>query len=111
MCARSNSASLFKTSVQVLTPVFPRRFNQLEDKITLIKGRIEDVSLPVEKVDIIISEWMVSTCLTFTDSLTVPEETYCWLKLVLTYNMSAQLKMLLLAVKLLTLSEFIFKCQ
>jgi hypothetical protein len=37
------------------------RANQLEDKITLIKGRIEDISLPVEKVDIIISEWMVST--------------------------------------------------
>ncbi|XP_026176081.1 protein arginine N-methyltransferase 3 isoform X2 [Mastacembelus armatus] len=34
------------------------RSNHLEDKITLIKGRIEDVSLPVEKVDIIISEWM-----------------------------------------------------
>ncbi|XP_059203444.1 protein arginine N-methyltransferase 3 [Centropristis striata] len=34
------------------------RFNQLEDKITLIKGRIEDITLPVEKVDIIISEWM-----------------------------------------------------
>uniref|UniRef100_A0A8C6L2A9 type I protein arginine methyltransferase n=1 Tax=Nothobranchius furzeri TaxID=105023 RepID=A0A8C6L2A9_NOTFU len=35
------------------------RSNNLEDKITLIKGRIEDIKLPVEKVDIIISEWMV----------------------------------------------------
>ncbi|XP_008335208.1 protein arginine N-methyltransferase 3 [Cynoglossus semilaevis] len=34
------------------------RCNKLEDKITLIKGRIEDIKLPVEKVDIIISEWM-----------------------------------------------------
>ncbi|XP_041644458.1 protein arginine N-methyltransferase 3 isoform X2 [Cheilinus undulatus] len=34
------------------------RANQLEDKITLIKGRIEDINLPVEEVDIIISEWM-----------------------------------------------------
>ncbi|GAA6088328.1 protein arginine N-methyltransferase 3, partial [Tachysurus ichikawai] len=34
------------------------RANNLEDTITLIKGRIEDVELPVEKVDIIISEWM-----------------------------------------------------
>ncbi|XP_071771485.1 protein arginine N-methyltransferase 3 [Centroberyx gerrardi] len=34
------------------------RSNQLEDKITLMKGRIEDISLPVDKVDIIISEWM-----------------------------------------------------
>lgn len=38
-----------------------RRSNKLEDKITLIKGRIEDIRLPVEKVDIVISEWMVST--------------------------------------------------
>ncbi|KAM9409590.1 protein arginine N-methyltransferase 3 isoform 2-T2 [Pholidichthys leucotaenia] len=34
------------------------RSNQLDDKITLIKGRIEDIKLPVEKVDVIISEWM-----------------------------------------------------
>lgn len=36
------------------------RANHLEDTVTLIKGRIEEVELPVEKVDIIISEWMVS---------------------------------------------------
>ena len=29
-----------------------------EDKITLIKGKMEEVVLPVDKVDIIISEWM-----------------------------------------------------
>lgn len=34
------------------------RSNNLEDTITLIKGRIEEIDLPVEKVDIIISEWM-----------------------------------------------------
>eukprot|EP00063_Salmo_salar_P006882 XP_013981717.1 PREDICTED: protein arginine N-methyltransferase 3-like isoform X2 [Salmo salar] len=33
------------------------RSNQLQDRVTLIKGRIEEVKLPVEKVDII-SEWM-----------------------------------------------------
>lgn len=32
--------------------------NGLEDKITVIKGKMEEVELPVEKVDIIISEWM-----------------------------------------------------
>ena len=26
--------------------------------VTLIKGKVEDVELPVEKVDIILSEWM-----------------------------------------------------
>ncbi|KAG9475892.1 hypothetical protein GDO78_003994, partial [Eleutherodactylus coqui] len=34
------------------------RLNNLEDRISLIKGRIEEIDLPVEKVDIIISEWM-----------------------------------------------------
>ena len=32
--------------------------NKLEDKITIFKSKVEDVKLPVEKVDIIISEWM-----------------------------------------------------
>eukprot|EP01080_Neovahlkampfia_damariscottae_P007766 gene7766-12236_t len=32
--------------------------NKLDDVITLIKGKVEEVELPVEKVDIIISEWM-----------------------------------------------------
>lgn len=32
--------------------------NNLQDKITLIQGKVEEVTLPVEKVDIIISEWM-----------------------------------------------------
>mmetsp|Transcript_14000 Transcript_14000/g.2252 ORF Transcript_14000/g.2252 Transcript_14000/m.2252 type:complete len:131 (+) Transcript_14000:58-450(+) len=30
--------------------------NNMEDKITLIKGKVEEVDLPVEQVDIIISE-------------------------------------------------------
>jgi type I protein arginine methyltransferase len=32
--------------------------NHLEHKITFIKGKAEEISLPVDKVDIIISEWM-----------------------------------------------------
>ncbi|KAI9596319.1 S-adenosyl-L-methionine-dependent methyltransferase [Syncephalis fuscata] len=32
--------------------------NGFADQITLIKGKVEDVNLPVDKVDIIISEWM-----------------------------------------------------
>lgn len=32
--------------------------NGLKDKITIIRGKIEDIQLPCEKVDIIISEWM-----------------------------------------------------
>jgi len=30
----------------------------MEDRITLIKGKIEEITLPVEKVDVIVSEWM-----------------------------------------------------
>ena len=32
--------------------------NGLSDKITVIKGKMEEVTLPVKNVDIIISEWM-----------------------------------------------------
>lgn len=32
--------------------------NGLEDKITVLKGKMEEVELPVPQVDIIISEWM-----------------------------------------------------
>jgi protein arginine N-methyltransferase 1 len=32
--------------------------NGLSDKITVIKGKMEEITLPVPKVDIIISEWM-----------------------------------------------------
>jgi hypothetical protein len=34
------------------------RENGYDDIIVPIKGRIEDVTLPVEKVDAIVSEWM-----------------------------------------------------
>ena len=32
--------------------------NHLQDRITVIQGKVEEVSLPVDKVDIIVSEWM-----------------------------------------------------
>lgn len=32
--------------------------NGFENKITVLKGKIEEIELPVDKVDIIISEWM-----------------------------------------------------
>ena len=34
------------------------RENHLDDIITIVKGKVEDVEIPAEKVDIIISEWM-----------------------------------------------------
>ena len=38
--------------------------NGLGDKVTIIRGKIEEIAIPVEKVDIIISEWM-GYCLFF----------------------------------------------
>ena len=35
------------------------RENGFQDRITLIKGKVEEVCLPVQKVDVIVSEWMV----------------------------------------------------
>lgn len=32
--------------------------NGFSDKITLIKGKVEEVDIPVDHVDIIVSEWM-----------------------------------------------------
>uniref|UniRef100_A0A7S3R5P6 Methyltransferase domain-containing protein n=1 Tax=Dunaliella tertiolecta TaxID=3047 RepID=A0A7S3R5P6_DUNTE len=32
--------------------------NGYSDRITIIKGKVEEINLPVEKVDIIVSEWM-----------------------------------------------------
>jgi len=34
------------------------KVNGLEDKITLIQGKMEEIEIPFPKVDIIISEWM-----------------------------------------------------
>ena len=34
------------------------RENNVADRITFIHGRVEDTKLPVEQVDVIISEWM-----------------------------------------------------
>lgn len=30
----------------------------MQDKVHLIRGRIEDTNLPVKKVDVLVSEWM-----------------------------------------------------
>ncbi|XP_049791541.1 protein arginine N-methyltransferase 3 isoform X2 [Schistocerca nitens] len=43
---------------QMLSVFFPSRENGMDKNITLIKGRLEDTVLPLDKVDVIISEWM-----------------------------------------------------
>jgi len=48
--------------VDMSTIIFKAReivkINGLADKITLIQGKMEEIEMPFEKVDIIISEWM-----------------------------------------------------
>lgn len=34
------------------------KLNGLEEKVVLVQGKMEEVSLPVDKVDVIVSEWM-----------------------------------------------------
>ena len=34
------------------------RENGMEDRVKLVKGKLEEIELPVEKFDIIVSEWM-----------------------------------------------------
>ena len=34
------------------------KLNKFDDKITLIQGKIEEIELPVPKVDVVLSEWM-----------------------------------------------------
>ncbi|KAJ2610705.1 hypothetical protein H4S08_003485 [Coemansia sp. RSA 1365] len=49
--AVDNSEIIHKAQANVIE-------NKLDGVITLVKGKIEELELPVEKVDIIISEWM-----------------------------------------------------
>merc|ERR1711966_360815 len=45
-------ANIYKYARQIV------KENGFEKKITIINGKVEEIELPVEKVDIIISEWM-----------------------------------------------------
>ena len=45
-------ASIYNQAVEIV------KENGFSDVITLIQGKVEEVTLPVDKVDIIISEWM-----------------------------------------------------
>uniref|UniRef100_A0A2K6SM86 type I protein arginine methyltransferase n=1 Tax=Saimiri boliviensis boliviensis TaxID=39432 RepID=A0A2K6SM86_SAIBB len=58
--------------------------NKLDHVVTIIKGKVEEVELPVEKVDIIISEWM-GYCLFYESMLNTVlyARDKCWLPAVL----------------------------
>lgn len=59
--------------------------NNLSDRIVLIKGKMEEVVLPVDKVDVIISEWMgyvISKFVIYISSVLVEELQYLSLVLL-----------------------------
>ena len=47
-----DNSSIIEQAKQIATD------NGLIEKITFIRGKVEEVDLPVDKVDVIISEWM-----------------------------------------------------
>ncbi|KAK4040558.1 S-adenosyl-L-methionine-dependent methyltransferase [Parachaetomium inaequale] len=59
-CARAGAARVIAVdNSAILDKARENVFhNGLENIITCVRGRIEDVTLPVDKVDIIVSEWM-----------------------------------------------------
>ncbi|GAB68448.1 probable protein arginine N-methyltransferase [Plasmodium cynomolgi strain B] len=59
--------SIEKSNI-IYTAVKIRDENNLTDKITFLKGLAEEIELPVDKVDIIISEWM-GYCLLYENML------------------------------------------
>lgn len=59
-CASAGAAMVYAVEASNIVDLCNEivKCNKMEDKIKVIKGKIEDVELPVEKVDIIVSEWM-----------------------------------------------------
>ncbi|KAF2136962.1 uncharacterized protein K452DRAFT_322102 [Aplosporella prunicola CBS 121167] len=59
-CARAGAARVIAVdnSSIIEKAIVNVHNNGLSDKITLLRGKIEEVTLPVDKVDIIVSEWM-----------------------------------------------------
>ncbi|OLN95382.1 Ribosomal protein arginine N-methyltransferase rmt3 [Colletotrichum chlorophyti] len=59
-CAKAGATKVFAVDKSdIIDKARENVFNNgLADKVTCIRGRVEDISLPVDQVDIIISEWM-----------------------------------------------------
>lgn len=59
-CAKAGAAHVYAIDKSaILDKARENIFNNgLSDQITCLRGRVEDIVLPVDKVDIIVSEWM-----------------------------------------------------
>jgi len=65
-CARAGAAKVFAVdnSDIIEKAKLNVQANRLQDQIVCIRGKVEEILLPVDKVDIIVSEWM-GYCLLF----------------------------------------------
>lgn len=59
-CAKAGAAHVYAIDKSAILDKARENIfhNNLSDKITCLRGRIEDIILPVSQVDIIVSEWM-----------------------------------------------------
>nr|KJB65111.1 hypothetical protein B456_010G081400 [Gossypium raimondii] len=59
-CARAGAAHVYAVECSHMADMAKQivETNGLSDVVTVLKGKIEEIELPVAKVDIIISEWM-----------------------------------------------------
>lgn len=59
-CAKAGAAHVYAIDKSAILDKARENIfhNNLSDKITCLRGRIEDIVLPVSQVDIIVSEWM-----------------------------------------------------
>lgn len=59
-CAKAGAAHVYAIDKSAILDKARENIfhNNLAEKITCLRGRVEDITLPVEKVDIIVSEWM-----------------------------------------------------
>ncbi len=61
MCAQAGAEHVYGVDASDIIHKATKKVveeNKLADKISLFRGKIEEVELPVKKVDVIISEWM-----------------------------------------------------
>lgn len=80
-CALAGAAHVYAVDASKIIDIAARKVveaNHLEDRITLIKGKIEDLILPIKQVDCIISEWMGTLMVaeSMVDSLLLARQKY-----------------------------------
>ena len=107
--AVDNSAVIDKAKLNAIE-------NGLDHQITFIKGKVEDIHLPIPKVDVIISEWMgnyllkqdISSFLKVCLIQFFMVETNGWQLMVSWHRVQLRLNLLLLEMKIIIMIIFYF---